>query len=348
MTRNIDIKKLLRGCFLRRSGAVAGQPRFGLSIACRALFPLLGAVLIMTSCGLYANDASQEYDRRIVLRFAEFLYPGHPSAKASQAFAGSVYEKTDGRIEIRVQYNGELGTEREALEQLQFGGIAFTRMNLLSLADDISGLEAYAAPFARAAPQDVITDLRAEEERINLALEREQITVLAYLMPEMKCIVNATRDLKAIEDIAGLRLRTPQSRAVNSFISALGAFPVTMEENGVVDSLASDYIDGAVMGFLPYVQGRYSSLLPHVTLTSAFPCPDVLLAGWVSLGDIDSREQQIIRECGRAVFEDHSLELQKAQREALDELEALGVGPLDGKLLDEELKQLLSSQSGGR
>ena len=49
-------------------------------------------------------------------------------------FAEEVNEKTDGRIQVKIFPNGQLGSENENLEQLQAGVIAMTKVSAPGLA----------------------------------------------------------------------------------------------------------------------------------------------------------------------------------------------------------------------
>lgn len=310
---------------------------------------LVTMAFVLTSlvgCNKIAQvNAVEEYDQRIVLRFAEFLPPEHPSAIASQEFANDVFEQTDGRIEIRVQYNSELGSEPEALEQLSFGGIAFARVSFLSLAQDVSALESYAVPFAYQTPNDALAALQENSDSISALLDKEQMSIVVFLTPDQQCLANNVHSVQTLTDLTDLRISAISSRSTSQFLTAVNVFPVAMEEGDVLRSLNNEYINGAMLGLLEYAEGNYSALMPQVTLLSPFNVPDVILVSDVSLGAINSKDQEIIFECGKAVFETHRTELENAQQQTLTNLEAAGIQLCDGKTLQTQIMQRLGTMS---
>ena len=62
-------------------------------------------------------------------------------------FAEEVNEKTDGRIQVKIFPNGQLGSENENLEQLQAGVIAMTKVSAPGLATYNEAYNAFGLPY---------------------------------------------------------------------------------------------------------------------------------------------------------------------------------------------------------
>ena len=98
-------------------------------IAALSAAAVLGAGL-MTGCGATAaTDTGYSAENPLVLTLAHGLSETHTVHIAMTQFAEEVNEKTNGRIQVKIFPNGQLGSENENLEQLQAGVIAMTKVS---------------------------------------------------------------------------------------------------------------------------------------------------------------------------------------------------------------------------
>ena len=86
---------------------------------------------LMSGCGAASTTATNGYsaENPLVLTLAHGLSETHTVHIAMTQFADEVAEKTDGRIQVKIFPNGQLGSENENLEQLQAGVIAMTKVS---------------------------------------------------------------------------------------------------------------------------------------------------------------------------------------------------------------------------
>lgn len=86
---------------------------------------------LMAGCGTSSTTADTSYsaENPLVLTLAHGLSETHTVHIAMTQFAEEVNEKTDGRVQVKIFPNGQLGSENENLEQLQAGVIAMTKVS---------------------------------------------------------------------------------------------------------------------------------------------------------------------------------------------------------------------------
>src|SRR5690554_7858888 len=82
-------------------------------------------VAVMASPIFAQGGREAEADKPIVLRLADNQPDGYPTVIGDLEFARLVEERSNGRIKVEVYNNGQLGDEKSAIEQVQFGGIDF-------------------------------------------------------------------------------------------------------------------------------------------------------------------------------------------------------------------------------
>ena len=104
------------------------------------LFTLAGAVL-------WEVGRPDVKDPEYVLNYAENQTADYPTTLGAYRFAELVEKRTNGRIQVIVQPEAELGAEKEVLRQMKYGGIDFARISLSQLAEIIPEMNALQMPY---------------------------------------------------------------------------------------------------------------------------------------------------------------------------------------------------------
>ena len=132
-------------------------------IAALSAAAVLGAGL-MTGCGATAaTDTGYSAENPLVLTLAHGLSETHTVHIAMTQFAEEVNEKTNGRIQVKIFPNGQLGSENENLEQLQAGVIAMTKVSAPGLATYNEAYNAFGLPYIFEDTQDFYHVMDSQE-----------------------------------------------------------------------------------------------------------------------------------------------------------------------------------------
>ena len=91
-------------------------------------------ILIAGMAAAAALAAAPVAQAKTTLRLGHGLAKGHPVDVSLELFAKLVSERSKGDIEIKVFPAGQLGQQRELLEQLQAGALDFAHANASPLA----------------------------------------------------------------------------------------------------------------------------------------------------------------------------------------------------------------------
>ena len=86
---------------------------------------LMIAVFVLSGCGSIGGKKNSA-NGTVHLTFGHGQAEGHPYHKAALYFKEQVENKTNGRVIVDIQPNGNLGDEREMTEGLQLGTIDIT------------------------------------------------------------------------------------------------------------------------------------------------------------------------------------------------------------------------------
>ena len=275
---------------------------------------------LLTACGGAASSAPAESapaasaatsepaaepagEAELVLRYAENQPQDYPTTQAAYKFAELVNEKTNGRIQVEVYYGATLGDEKSVIEQLQFGGIDFTRVSLSPLAEFNKSLNVLQMPYLYTDADQMWRvldgDLGAQflESMHEVGMEG-----LSWFDAGARNFYNSVREVKSIEDMKGLKIRVQESELMMDMVKALGAEPTPMAYGEVYSSLQTGVIDGAENNWPSYESTSHYEVAKYFVIDEHTRVPEMQLVSDMTMEKIaalDPTFPDIIRECAK-------------------------------------------------
>lgn len=239
---------------------------------------------------------------KVVLRLAESMSAEHPSAKAVEYFASLVHRRSDGKIRIRIYYGGRLGTPEQVIAQVQFGGIAMARVNVLELAETVSLLQNFVAPKVYTSSQEVMESIRNDRETIADACLRERLMPLVFYYPDLRCIYSDVFKIRSIPDFQGVRIGVVESRVLKAALTKLRANPVNLISADTYKSLRNGYIQARETTFSEFVLSDDYPFVNHLTLSRYVAAPDLIIMSPEVLNDLSTSERRMISDCAEETY----------------------------------------------
>ncbi|QZY54674.1 TRAP transporter substrate-binding protein [Crassaminicella profunda] len=274
---------------------------------------LVGA--LFTGCGQNTakeEDASQKTEEQseqvsqeqpkdqIVLRFAESHVDDYPTTKADKEFARLVEERTNGRIKVEVYPGNQLGEEKATIEQVQFGGIDFTRVSLSPLTNFSPKLNVLTLPYLYRDSEHMWKVLNGEigQEFLD-SLGDSGFTGLCFYESGARSFYNAKREIKTIEDLKGLKIRTMESKLMVSLLSSLGVSPTPMPHGETYSALQTGVIDGAENNIPTYESSSQYEVAKYYTVDEHTRVPDIVVASKMTMDKLSKEDQEIIKQAAK-------------------------------------------------
>jgi len=295
--------------FKKRTGMTPTQYRRsspgGSSVSARRIAALtLAAVLcllMLAGCVVRPKEQAQTQPE-LLLRYAENQPADYPTTQAALAFAEMVSQRTDGRVKILVYSDGELGSEPSVVQQMQFGGIDFSRVSLSELANILPGLSILQLPYLYedAAQMWRVLDGPIGNEFL-LALDAVGLVGLSWFDAGVRSFYTRKK-VTCLEDLQGLALRVQQSGLMSDMIEALGAVPVQAAYSQVYAALHNAEIDGAENNWPSYEAMGHYEVAPYVLVDEHSRVPEIQLASPAAmekLAALDPAYPELVRQCAR-------------------------------------------------
>lgn len=281
-------------------------------------------VLLLFIAG--CTQVSKDYPE-LILRYADNQPKDYPTTQAAEYFAQLVEERTEGNVVIRVYCNGELGDENSVMEQVQFGGIDFTRVSLGTLSELMPEFEVLQLPYLYDDAEHMWRVLDGEIGEDFLESTRKVgIVGLSWFDAGARSFYTRTPVL-SLADLQGMTIRVQESGFMSRVVELLGATPVQIAYGDVYSALQTKKIDGAENNFPSFAATGHYEAAPFLILDEHSRLPEMQIMSAVTLervAEIDEAYVQIIQECAResALYERKLW--QETEEEAGEQVKSLG------------------------
>ena len=257
----------------------------------------------------------------VTLKLSEVHAEGYPTTLADQEFARLVEERTNGRIKIDVYSGGALyGEETGAIEALQLGDLAFSRVSASPVSSYVPAMNAIQMPYLYKNADHMWAVLNGEIGQKMLSEVQASGSGLVGL-----CWYDAgarsyytNKPVTCVADMKGLKIRMQNNRMMVAMTNVLGGVGVTgIGPNEVYSAITQGTIDGAENNWPTYQNMGDYEAAPYYVLDKHTMVPEILLASEAVLAELDEADVEIIKACAR---ETQEYEKQKwAEKEASSE-----------------------------
>ena len=205
--------------------------------------------LVGTACGLLATSALS----RRTAAATEFKFKigvdtpdTHPLTLRLIEAASAIREQSSGQLIINVFANSQLGGDPEMLTQVRSGVIELFAVPSLTLSTlvPLSGLPSIGFGFKSydqiwSAMDGGVGDL------VRQAITKAGLTPMKNIWDNgFRQITTSTRQINAMEDLNGLKIRVPVTALLTSLFTGLGASPSSISYNELYSALQTHVVDG--------------------------------------------------------------------------------------------------------
>src|ERR1700744_4103957 len=205
-------------------------------------------------------------------KYANNLPDGHPLNPRPKEVAAAIKAETNGRFELQIFPNNQLGSDTDMLSQIRSGGIEFFTLSGLILstlgpAASINGI-GFAFPdydtVWKAIAGDLGAYVRGEIKKVGLEV-MDKIWDNGF-----RQTTSSTKPIAGPDDLKGFKIRVPVSPLWTSMFKALEAAPASINFSEVYSALQTKVVEGqenplAIISTAKlYEVQKYCSLTNHM------------------------------------------------------------------------------------
>ena len=198
--------------------------------------------------------------------------PGDPSYDAWEFFKKTLEAKSNGRFAVSLYPAGQLGEERELIEQVKMGSVDLVTVNSAPLSLHFPKFDLFVLPYLwrdephlwRFADGPIGQKLAEDFEKAT------NIELIAYWANGVRHMFLPKKAINTPDDFKGVKVRVMNNEVYIGLFNALGAMPTPMAYGEVYTALSTGVIDAAendTSGYLAmkfYEPAKYFSMTSHV------------------------------------------------------------------------------------
>lgn len=257
---------------------------------------LLITVLSVSGCSSLGERKTSE-NSTIHLTFGHGQAEGHPYHKAALYFKKQVEEKTNGRVIVDIQPNGNLGDEREMTEGLQLGTIDITVAVAATLSGFDQDMDVFNFPYLFDTREEAFQVLDGETgKEIFDGMRNQGIEIYGTFDLGFRSMTNSKRPIVTPDDAKGIRMRTLESSVCVDSLGKLGIDAVSMSFGELFTALQTGAVDGQENPLFTIYNSRFYEVQKYLSLTEHFypVCP--LMVSDLVWNKLSEEDAKIVRE----------------------------------------------------
>jgi tripartite ATP-independent transporter DctP family solute receptor len=258
---------------------------FGLSLAlCLAVLLLPGASFA-----------------KVTLKLGHTGAPNHHYHLTCEKFAEAVKQKSNGEIEIKIFPSDQLGNQRQLVEGAQLGTVDMVLTSDSQLSSFIDAYGVLNLPFLF---RDVDHVAKAMDGAVGDSFSKESekkgLVILGYWENGFRHVSNSKRPIQKLEDLKGLKLRTPNSQVTLEAFKALGALPTPMSFGEIYSALQLGTVDGQENPIAHILTQKWYEVQKFFSLTYHQHNVEPLCMSKIVFDSLKPEYQKILLEEGKA------------------------------------------------
>lgn len=280
---------------------------------------------LLTGCGGSKEQAAPKSNEKILLKLGHIVNTDNSWHKGAEKFKEIVEAKSNGRIEVKVYPNSQLGSERSMIEGIQLGTVdmTITGESLQMWAPKV-GIMATPYMIRDSEHMNKVVTGPIGQEIEKEIIEKTGLRPIAWFErgPRM---LTSNKPIKNPDDLKGIKIRIPEVPLFMEAWRALGANPTPMAFAEVFTGLQQGTIDAQEN---PYALIHTASLFEvqkYVNKTEHVRTWIYLVIGEKKLQSMPKDLQQIVLDAAKEAQKyEHEIYLKDEDRLAKD-LQAKGM-----------------------
>lgn len=222
---------------------------------------------------------------------------GNPRYVSMEKFAADVAERTNGHVTVEVYGNGQLGTEKEMLEQVVAGTVQGMRGGQF---DFSPRLLMFTLPFLTQNRAQITALMQSDlAKKVCTEAEAETGTVILSLCDAggYRQFSNSKHPITKPEDLKGLKMRTNGMNTIDKTFIAMGATTTTIPYSDLYMGLKTSVADGQENPWVNVEGMKFYEVQKYFTEVNYQFHPDPFYVNAAWWNGLPAEYQEIIQTC---------------------------------------------------
>jgi tripartite ATP-independent transporter DctP family solute receptor len=265
---------------------------------------------------------------KLVLKSTDVHPLGYPTVEAVVRMGKKLEAASNGRISVQMFPSGQLGGEKEMIEQAQVGALQMARISTGPVGPVVDELNVFNLPFVfrdEAHMRKVIDGEIGREMLEKVSTNPKTGLIGLCWMDAGSRNVYTKKPIRKPDDLKGLKIRMMGNPLFVDTMNAMGGNGISMGFGELYNALQTGVVDGAENNPPTYEVQNHYQLSKYFSFTEHLIIPEILVFSRRSWDRLSAADQALIRKvAAEAQLEQRELWDAKV-KEALAKLQGLGV-----------------------
>ncbi len=219
-----------------------------------------------------------------------------------EAFKKNLYEISGGTMDVTIYGDAQLGGEIEMFESLSMGDLDMCIITNNYYSNFVKDFMVFDLPFLFSdyAEEDAVVDdpeiLGYLQEKV---LSEYGVHLLTYADTGFRYVVNNRNPIATVEDLAGLKIRLPETTLYVKTFQALGANPTTMAFSEAYTAVQQGTVDGLEITCSAIYSGGFYQICKYLSKTAHFASPITLNMSDATWQKLTAEQQNMVMEAAQ-------------------------------------------------
>ena len=221
------------------------------------------SIFLLTSC---VNDD------HIIIRYAHVGVKNEPQSRFAEELAIRVNARTQGRIEIRIYPNSQLGNSSELVDGVKYGFISMSHHDFSSLSKFYVDFSVFNAPFIFRDVEHALLATNPETSPIlaemnSLLIEESGIRILGSFYRGARQLTTSF-PVYSVDDLKGKKIRGVPFPIWMSMMKGMGAIPTPVEFSELTTALMTGLVAGQENPLSNIYASQIYEVQSHIAMTN--------------------------------------------------------------------------------
>lgn len=254
-----------------------------------------GLAVLAMSLATGAEAAQQD------IIFGISAAPGSLQEQTAREFARRANEKLGDKAEVKVFDSSQLGKDKDMLQKIKLGTMHLTLPSSI-MPEIASEYAIFDLPFLVASREHLAKiDQTLFKDVLVPAAEAQGYRPLAIWENGFRQITNNARPINTPADLAGLKIRTPNSSWRVAMFKEYGANPTPMSFSEVFVALQTGVIDGQENPLTNIAGGKLNEVQKYLSMSGHVYSPAFPTVGVAAFAKLDPEVQSVLTETAQEV-----------------------------------------------
>lgn len=224
------------------------------------------AVTFLFSVDLSFAAGEKEAAESYLIKLSHGCPESDPTHLAAVKFKELAEEYTNGRVEVQIFPNNQLGSEQEVAQDLRMGTLEAEILytgNLQPLAPSVGVLM---LPYMFTTNEEVWKAMDAiHDELNNRVIDEADVRILGYLEKGFRVLTNSKKPVETLQDLKGLKIRVSKVAIAIETFKSWGLEPIPMAWDEVFSALQQGVIHGQENPYTAVLSTKFYEIQKYIT-----------------------------------------------------------------------------------